>query len=395
MKVGILAMKCATVAALCLCLFVYPVFADAGAGMADKPHLVVLNFRSDFDSGDMGARVGYSLRAKLRRSGRFVVPDELDIEDSDPDAAARPATADVILARKAAHHFAVTLVVWGEVAKSGDAYVIDTLALDLAGDGTVFSLEKTAPSPRQLALACRELADELAKRFTGKGYLEVYPSKSTEGWRRVGANLVKNGDFEKGRTTPDGWEPVDGLCSFWAKDPDPKYDRYIRMDSDVYLAQWRQWRSRFEAGAPASSAPVKTPTSGPKYNTVAGTYGVHLYSDAIKVKPGATYSIELDAKGLRQGWLFFPKVFIKGYGSRGASMELYRCYKAVKCEQPAKWQHFSRVFSPTARTPGVKTMKVMILAYWPPGEYAFDNIEIYEVKRESQPRTGGQVEGVR
>ncbi|MCD6406083.1 MAG: hypothetical protein J7M19_09675 [Planctomycetes bacterium] len=375
-----------TAAVVALLLAVTAVGAvDEPPGDSRHATLVILNFRSDFDSGDVGARVGYSLRAKLRRSERFIMPDELDIEDSDTDASARPAFADVALAREAAHRFAATLVVWGEVAKSGDTYVINAAALDLAGDGAVLSLEKTASSPRRLAATCRELADEVARHFAGEGYIEVYPSKSTEGWRRVGANLVKNGDFEKGRTTPDGWEALDGLCSFWDKDPDAKYGRYVRMDSDVYLAEWRQWRSRFEAGAPASSAPAKTPTSGPKYNTVAGTYGVHLYSDPVKVTPGATYSIELDAKGLQQGWLFFPKVFIKGYGSQGASMELYRCYKAVKCERPTEWQHFSRVFSPTARTPGVKTMKVMILAYWPPGEYAFDNIEIYEVKRENPP----------
>lgn len=370
-------------------LFAVPAQAGLGGseerpGEAQTPRIVILNFRSDFDSGEVGGRVGYSLRSKLRRSERFVMPEELDIEDHDVAAAARPGVDDVATARETAAFFASTLAVWGEVAKPEDAYLIRARALDLTGDGTVLALEKTAPSPRQLALKCRELADEIAKHFTGEGYLEIYPSKSTEGWKRVGGNLVTNGDFERGAAVPGGWERVDGLCSFWESDGDGGHGRYIRMDSDVYLSQWKEWREAFDGGASASAAPEKTPTSGPKYNTVAGSYGVHLYSDPIKVKPGATYSIELDARGLQSGWLFFPKVFVKGYGEGGASFELYRMYKAVKCDDPAIWQHFSRVFSPTGRTPGVRTMKVMLFAYWPPGEYAFDNIEVYEVVRKEK-----------
>lgn len=367
------------VAILLLCAV--PAAADEGVTAPGRPSLVIFNLRSDFDDGDVGGRVGYALRAKLRRSERFTIPDELDFDDIDSDGGERPGPGGLARARELAAPYEPRYLVWGEVTSDG-GYHIHVEAIDLGGDGEAAAFEKDVEGFRQLALACGELADEIAERLTGEGCREVYPSKSTEGWRRVGENLVANGDFEKGDVSPEGWDRVDGLCSFW--DSDAEHGRFVRMDSDVYLAEWQAWRGRFNAGAPASDAPSKTPTSGPKYDTVAGTYGVKFYSVPIPVKPGATYSIEFDARGRKDGPLFFPKVFVKGYGEGGPSEELYRMYKAVKPESPDRWEHFSRVFSPTERTPGVKYMRVMIMAYWPPGEYAFDNVEIFEVVREDK-----------
>jgi len=344
---------------------------------AQKPVLLILNLRSDFDSGDLGQRAGYSLRAKLRRSDRFSMPDELDLDDLEAKASARPAPDEAAAAARLAGEFGARFVVWGEVTKSA-GYTISVKAADTGGDVPEASLERPAGDLREFALACAELADELARHFTGAGYREVYPSKSTAGYTRLSANLVANGDFEKGADSPDSWEKVDGLCSFW--DKDSEHSRFIRMDTDVYLSQWLTWRKRFDAGEGAAAAPAKTPTSGDKYDTVAGTYGVHLYSDSIPVKPGAVYAIEFDAKSPAKHDFFFPKAFVKGYAKEGQTTELYNMYKAVRVETAGKWEHFSRVFHPTARTPGVAYMKVMLFAYWPPGEYAFDNVAIYEVR---------------
>ncbi|MHC4714999.1 MAG: hypothetical protein ACYTAN_17290, partial [Planctomycetota bacterium] len=334
MKQGMLAAVLAILAAL----------ATAGetveyeGGEVVRPRLVILNPKSDFDGGDLGGRIGYSLRSKLRRSGRFEMPEELDFEDLDARGTARPGPGDIPAARAAAEAFYPHILAWGEVAQD-NGYVIRLSAMDLAGDGELVEMEKRADGFRQVALICAELADELAEALTGKGYREVYPSKSTEGWARVGENLVTNGDFEEGKGSPDGWETVDGLCSFW--ESEEGHGRYIRMDSDVELAQWKEWKERLRLGVPASEAPEKTPTKPPKYDTVAGTYGVHLYSDPVPVKPGATYSIEFDARGLMSGVLFFPKVFVKAYGDEGVSLELYRMYKAVKPSKPDRWEHFS------------------------------------------------------
>jgi hypothetical protein len=344
---------------------------------AERPRLVVLNFASTFDNGDLGQRAAYSLRAKLRRSDRFVIPDELDFDDMDAAGAARPALSDLAAAQHVAAQFGPRFLVWGEVAKDSE-YRISVRVVDLGGDGQIQSFEKRPSDLRQFAIGCGELADEVAKALTGVGYREVFAAKSTEGYTRVSGDLVQNGGFEKGADSPDNWERPDGLSSF--RDSDAEHGRFIRFDTDVYLSQWQDWRKRFDAGEPASSAPGKTVTSGHKYDTVAGTCGSHLYSDTIPVKPGATYSIEFDAKGLIAADFCFAKVFVKGYGKEGLTAELYNMYKAVRVDGSGKWQHFSRIFHPTERTPGVVNMRVMLFAYWPPGEYAFDNVAIYEVK---------------
>jgi hypothetical protein len=350
----------------------------ADAPQPEKPRLVVLNFVSSFDSGDLGQRAAYALRAKLRRSQRFSIPDELDFDELEGSVSpSRPGLEDAAAAERLAARFRGRFVIWGEVTKD-KAYHISLKSLDLEGDAPPLALSKDAADLRQFALASGDLADEIAKGYTGSPFREIYPTKSAEGCVRVSPNLVANGDFEKGAPSPDNWERPDGLCSFL--DSDKEHGRFIRFDTDVYLSEWQDWRKRFDAGEPPPAAPPKTPTSGDKYDTVGGTYGVHLYSDSIAVKPGATYSIEFDAKGLIAGDFFFGKVFVKGFGKEGASMELYNMYKAVRVDAPSRWQHFSRIFSPTERTPGVVTMKVMLFAYWPPGEYSFDNVAIYEVK---------------
>jgi len=349
--------------------------------VAEKPAFTILNLASAFDDNNMGARVGYSLREKLRRSGRFTIPDELDIDQAQAAGTKDAAVLDIASARALAAKFDARYVAWGDVTH-GDVYSISLQAIDLRGDGTVVTFKKTAETPREVALVCRDLADELAKALTGEGYSETYPSMSTSGYMKVGPNLVKNGHFESGTGSPAGWEPVDGLCSF--RERGGAVGHYVRFDTDVDLAEWQEWRKKLDEGADVSQAPKKTPTSGDKYNTVAGTYGVHLYSDAMPVKPGATYAITFDAKGPKADKLFFAKVFVKGYGEAGSTMEYYNMYKAVKPSHDGIWEHYSRIFHPTERTPQVKFMKVMLYAYWPPGEYAFDNVQVYEVKSASE-----------
>src|SRR5262249_20295846 len=46
-------------------------------------------------------------------------------------------------------------------------------------------------------------------------------------------NMVVNGDFEAGETTPKGWQSVDGLTSFWVKDDDPKHGKCLKFDTSV------------------------------------------------------------------------------------------------------------------------------------------------------------------
>ncbi len=62
----------------------------------------------------------------------------------------------------------------------------------------------------------------------------------------------------------------------------------------------------------------------------------------------------------------------------GQLREIYNTY--ISCRSgDNEWHTFSKVFHPTKKTPTVEKIRIMLYAYWPPGEYCFDNVRIEEV----------------
>src|SRR5262245_21286131 len=89
--------------------------------------------------------------------------------------------------------------------------------------------------------------------------------------KEKGKNLVPNGDFEEGEVTPKGWQTVDGLSTFYAKDADPKRGKVIKMDTDITQEQAYDWWIKIVKGASPKDAPKKIPSKDPnKYDTLAG-----------------------------------------------------------------------------------------------------------------------------
>jgi hypothetical protein len=62
------------------------------------------------------------------------------------------------------------------------------------------------------------------------------------------------------------------------------------------------------------------------------------------------------------------------------SREMRRRYDTiVNCYSPdGEWHTLTQLFHPTRVTPAVTEMSVMLYAFYPPGEYWFDNIKITE-----------------
>jgi hypothetical protein len=221
------------------------------------------------------------------------------------------------------------------------------------------------------------------------------------------ANLVPNGDFEAGDGTPTGWQTVDGLTTFWVKDDDPKHGKVIKFDTDVYQKEGYDWWVKIAKGASAKDAPKKTPTVGDKYDTLAGNDGVWFWSDFIPVEKGTAYWLTLDAKGAGM------MVWLVGYPDKtstdfGADEGAFQEYLQGKIDKPPEkkrgfegflhkyvwkgqlsvgasdeWKTFSRreqPFRPTAKTPEVKWVRVLVLPTWPPGTYYLDNVKLVEVE---------------
>jgi hypothetical protein len=220
-------------------------------------------------------------------------------------------------------------------------------------------------------------------------------------------NLLRNGDFEAGDGTPAGWQTVDGLSSFWVRDDDPAHGKVIQFDTDVLQSQAYDWWVKIARGASPKDAPGKEMTQGDRYATLAGNDGVWFWSDPAPVEKGKAYWLTLDAKGPGpiMVWLVgYPDRPSTAFGADEGAFQEYLQGKVSRpqpnkrgrdpflhkyvwkgqlaCNTSDKWQTFSRrkqPFRPTAATPEVRYLRVLILPTWPPGVYRVDNVKLSEV----------------
>jgi hypothetical protein len=267
--------------------------------------------------------------------------------------------------------------------------------------------------------------------------LLVAPAAFAAEPKRDGKNLIPNGDFEEGTTSPAHWQTVDGLTAFYVKDADPKHNKCIKFDTDVLQSQGYEWWAKFaraEAlratfrtiGQPlwgagvvppqAKDAPKKLPTVEPKYDTLAGNDGVWFWSDFFPVERGKAYWLSLDAKGPgMMCWLVgYPEKYEPFFGSdakaligylkdealpnaakqkRGHEAQIARyVYRGQLTVGASKeWQTFSRkekLFRPTSMTPEVKFCRILLLPFWPAGEYHVDNVRLVEVPDPEKRKDG-------
>ena len=123
-----------------------------------------------------------------------------------------------------------------------------------------------------MAMRCACLA--LAAVLLGLVALAAEPEKPKPPAVKDPTNLVRNGNFEEGDTTPAGWQTVDGLSTFWIKDDDPAHGKVLKIDTDILQSQAYDWWVQLTKGARAKDAPKKVPSKDPnKYDTLAGNDG--------------------------------------------------------------------------------------------------------------------------
>jgi hypothetical protein len=215
-------------------------------------------------------------------------------------------------------------------------------------------------------------------------------------------NLIPNGDFEQGTTTPARWQTIDGLTSFWVQDDDPKHGKVMEFDTDVLQSQAYEWWAKIVAGASPKDAPGKQPTREPKYDTLAGLDGVWFYSDFVPVEKDKSYWLTVDVKGCEfMLWLLgYANKTNEAFGAEDAALQGYLQQKAgdrdigrghkrfvhgfdwkgqMKAGGSSEWKTYSRrekPFRPTANTPQVRYVRILLLPLWPAGTYYVDNVRL-------------------
>jgi hypothetical protein len=235
--------------------------------------------------------------------------------------------------------------------------------------------------------------------------------------RALSANLIKNGSFEEGRYWPYGWDPADGLGTFWRDDGGSQGRRYVRLFTTVLEEQWLPWNEKIlkvvqeaaKGGAqalpndPRPAPPAPRLSTPPYYDSVGGLHGIHYRSDFIPCTPGAVYRFRVDARS--EGGT--PKVFVKGFFDQQRRTDqglVVLKRNAYKLQFPLdgcgpQWKRFATEFHPAqskttfdGKPIQPQWLRVEIYAYWPVGNYDFDNVAIEiigheEIVNKPQPET--------
>jgi TolB-like protein len=358
-----------------------PPAAPAPAAPAEEAVIIIFPFASPDGGAAAGASFTDSLNLRARRLG-LVVVDPLSFKDAMAGAA--PVTletppAEVVKILK--ERFSARYGLWGSVRPEGAGLAMDVRGVDAqAGErpvisGTYRAAEKQLVNPVQ---------DGLLLELTGRKKKPVAEASPEEDAKvpTTGAELVKNGGFETGAKSPDNWQRIDGLTTFWPAEG--RAGKGLKIVTDVYHDQWVEWQKQYKAGASADKAPAAAQTSGNKYDTVAGIYGVAYDSDPIPVAPGKSYKVSISYKGKSDDF-FFPKLFIRGWARVGdEDRVVYDAYLALRCATGGKeWESNVRIIDvPKDTQSPVKYVKLKIYAYWPPGTFYFDDVSM----KECQPR---------
>ncbi|HUU92646.1 MAG TPA: hypothetical protein VM238_15715 [Phycisphaerae bacterium] len=368
--------------ALAACL----VAAACGLARAEAPpkpeEIVVVIF--PFASPD-GGKTGLTFAARLRLRARrlnLVVVERLSLNEAM--AGRKMPTLDTPPAEMAkilTEGFGAKIGLWGEVRSEGAGFAMTFrgLNLNLDKDNLIISDTRRAAEPQLV----NPVQDKVLLELTGRSKKPV-PTATPEADAKAptrGPELVKNGGFETGTTSPDAWQRLDGLTTFWSGGG--ASGKCLKINTDVYHDEWMAWQKKYKAGAKADDAPNPTPTSGAKYDTVAGIYGVAYDSAPIPVTPGKAYKVSIAYKGKSTDF-FFPKLFIRGWADvKGEKRVVYDAYLALRCASGGKeWESNVRICEiPTLVQSKIEYVVLKVYAYWPPGTFYFDDVSMKEVAR--------------
>lgn len=374
---------------LVLCVAVASTPLDAG----EKPVLAILDFLSPGDE-HLGANVARRFDKRAMEANTHILMDRDDLRLAVGQAGLKIKLTgnEKEIQAFARDQLGAHLVMWGAAKRlEGRKFRVHVRVMETQGPPKPYvDLKHECANFAALSNFYTDFQPILLKQRTRLRTLKPV-SKAAQA-----RDLLRNGSFEKGSWTPDGWTKVDGLTSFWIG----RYDgtgKCLLCDTNVLISQAEAWWKRFRAPGStlaAKDAPKALPVAKSQiYATVGGLDGVQIYSHFIPVKPNMRYRLTVDIKA-KWGGIFFPKAFVKGYGDMtdeftAQKREVYRCYLALRTKtQGREWETFTRTFNPTlrppkSRRPGVKIpsakyMRVMLYSYWPLGKFYWDNIKVTE-----------------
>jgi hypothetical protein len=349
--------------------------AERGADLQNPPSpkaqrvAIPFDFQSSFDQGQYGQTVGELVWEKLRRSGEFVVPESMqDVRDWCQKNKFKPGPDTPLAQMKEVvrKEQGGDIGIWGRIERvagfNEDVYDFWIAIADFSVDPVRMIYQKQVRTQTVSEIPHRYIKEAL-ESLAGRPEKIAVPSRPGPAQGRdAGPNLVP-GDFEAGRSAPNGWDPI-GPGVSWAIEPGKQpRNRIIRFTLS---------------------------------EDVAATTGVLYYSAFFPVQAGATYRFQCRWRSTGSA----AKVFVKCYdefpnaepaGPEASATtqrrEVYRSQQNLAGPSNA-WNQHSEDFTPHHDRFTPRWGRVMLYAYWPAGSLEWDDVVVKQIA--PAPRAPGR-----
>jgi hypothetical protein len=395
----------------------------AAPAAADKPdkapsriYAAIFDFASSPASD--GQKLADTLRVRLRRHEEFEVISALETREV---AEALPiGTEPKKVMQLMTERLAVHVAIYGSVERLGAGLSAKLRCIDLADSRKPggWMKEFADSTERARAVLSKQIVETIRSEAEWQPP-EYGDQTEPKDW---GEPVNVNGRFEDGHK---GWDHPDNVATFLIAGPAGR-GKVLKITTDLLRAPWMEYRRKLRFGLADPKRPPKIGKDS-SYASVAGMEGVDYYSDWIDATPGQRYWLVADMKGKTAG-IFFPKVFVKGYmdytdyaaalpeaslverrmtpgqfadlppEKRKALIaedvaahreryrrECFRWYLACRNEEDV-WQHYAAAFPPRGGLPAnVRWLRIEVYAYWPPGDFHFDDVILYKDPRQKAP----------
>jgi hypothetical protein len=316
--------------------------------------VIVFDFQSKFDGGIYGQSVAEMFWKKLERRDGFVLPESmLEVREwCQANGFAPNADTPVDKVQEAVRKgLAGDVGIWGKVERVAgfdtDIYDLWIFVVDFSvAPARILHKQKvrTKTAAEIPHLYVKEALDALCSTEAVGG---AGPDPAAEERWAKGPNLMQ-GDFEKGRGAPAGWNPLPTLVR-WVHENGKDGNRIVRFVIP---------------------------------EDVAETTGVLYYSDYFPVEPGARYRFACRWRTTGTA----AKVFVKCYDDVPGNFKTAGppCREVYRSQQnlagPANtWNQHMEEFTPEHDYYRPRYGRVMLYAYYPAGTVEWDDVVVKQI----------------
>ncbi len=322
-------------------------------------------------SEDLRAKCGFSLRAKLDRTGLYEVIDGPRMADvaalSQTPVGFETSPAAI---RELGNAVEATVLVWGELSNSSRGATMRLNVLDL---------REKAPKPRQVEKVIGEPTD---LRFVSEQILESLPgvqkfehpieqsvwndATADKLWK-TNPNLVANGDFSK----PGSWEGIRQSERYPVT-----ISAHLPPENKVCI-----YTMPGENGAAANNVLAMNMSKA-----CAENEGLACWSALMPIRPGVRYRLSCRYKSDSPDLQLFVKGYTWGEDIKGQKTlrEVYRRQVPPSGKTDGKWVTIMDDMNPQHVAFPVQFLRVDLYIYLHPGLVMFDDVALKAVGKQTQ-----------